>query len=96
MTYKTTIFAAAFAVAALQFGGTAANASPMAGFAKSVTVDGAEVQQIHWRSYRHCHWRYGRRYCHGGYRPGVRLYYGPSYHRNHRYHRYHRHHRRHH
>jgi hypothetical protein len=28
------------------------------------------LQPVHWRRYRHCHGsRYGRRWCHGGYRP---------------------------
>lgn len=90
MMLKSSMIAAVFAVAALQFGGTAANAGPVvAGFAKSTVVDRAELQQVHYRPYRHCHWRWGRRYCHGGYRPGVGLYFGPGY--RHRYH--HRHHR---
>lgn len=45
------------------------------------------VVQVHWRGYRHCHWRHGWRRCHGGYYgyygPGVYLHFG----HRHRFHR---------
>lgn len=41
------------------------------------------VQKVEWRPYRHCHRRYGRRWCHGGRRydrwgggPGINIYIG--------------------
>jgi hypothetical protein len=36
----------------------------------------ANVQLVDARSYRHCHWRDGRRWCHGGYAYRARPYYG--------------------
>lgn len=60
---------------------------------RAATVTGDMVQKVHWRRYRHCHRRYGRRRCHGGRRyyrygvlPGVGIYIGRRHH--------HRHHRR--
>jgi hypothetical protein len=96
MTLKSTMIAAAFALGALQFSGASAHAAPMpaAGLAKSIAVDQTGLQQVHWRPYRHCHWRWGRRYCHGGYRPRVGLYFGPGYYYGYRHHHRHfRHHR---
>ena len=40
------------------------------------------VETVNWRPYRHCHWRRGDRWCHGGrsyYRdrgPSINLYFG--------------------
>jgi len=85
MKHGKTMIAAIVGAAALHIGGAGAMAAPMAGFGTSVVVDGAALEQVHWRPYRHCHWRWGRRYCHGAYhRPGVRLFYGPRHHRHHR------------
>ena len=99
MTYKATIVAAVLAAAAASFA-PAANAGPLGAFQKNSNVERSDLQQVHWRGYRHCHRRYGRRYCHGGYRgyrhygygPGItlRFGFGPRWHR----HRHH-HHRRH-
>jgi hypothetical protein len=65
---------------------------------KIVVPDNAGVEQVHWRRYRHCHRRWGRRRCHGGrhyrgYRywggPGIHLYIGKGHrHRGHRGRRY--------
>lgn len=57
-----------------------------------------EVQKIHWRRHRHCHWRHGERRCHGRYaryrpyhygRPGIYLRFGTDrhYYRDRRYRR---------
>jgi hypothetical protein len=58
------------------------HSSPL-GAAKSLKIDTpAASQPVHWRGYRHCHWRMGDRWCHGRryYRsgPGINLYIGPS------------------
>lgn len=39
------------------------------------------VEPVHYRPYRHCHWRYGYRRCHGGYYGGYgyRPYYSYGY-----------------
>lgn len=98
MRNKATLFAAALAVASLYFGGTAANAAPVGGLKPAVNVERSALQQVDWRPYRHCHRRYGRRWCHGGrrygyygYNPGFSIYVGPR-HRHHHFRR-HRHHR---
>ena len=70
-----------------------ASAAPagMAGLNSAVATQPA-AEKVHWRPYRHCHWRRGFRRCHGGvayyggYGPGVQLYIGPSR-RGHRQHR---------
>lgn len=40
--------------------------------------ESAYVQLVHFRNWRHCHWRHGNRWCHGrhyeSYGPGVNLY----------------------
>lgn len=72
----------AFAMAGLM--AVPASAAPigLAAFdAEGLTKTTAE--KVHWRPYRHCHWRRGERWCHGGrgYRnrgPGINLYIGPS------------------
>jgi hypothetical protein len=78
-------FARTAAVAALCVGGalaTPATAAP-AGLThtKGYTTN-ARVERVDWRPYRHCHRRYGRRWCHGGRRynrwggPGINIYIG--------------------
>ena len=72
----------AFAVAGLM--AAPASAAPIG----SAAFDGAGLtktaaEKVNWRPYRHCHWRRGDRWCHGGrgYRsrgPGINLYIGPS------------------
>lgn len=101
--YKATILAAALAAASLSFGGSA-GASPVGAIGKAVSTDHVNLQQVDWRPYRHCHWRHGRRWCHGGrrhsgyYGPGVSLYFGRGWGHRHHHHRHHGHHhfRRHH
>lgn len=101
---KATFLAATLAAASLSLGGTA-NAAPVGAIGKAISTDqSTSLQQVHYRRYRHCHRnRYGRRWCHGGYRrhgyygygygPGVSLYIGPRYghHHRHRHGRRHRH-----
>lgn len=82
MTYKATFFAAVVAAAALGLGATA-NAAPLSPVQKAMDAQTQNLQKVDWRGYRHCHWRHGRRWCHGGYRrgwgPGVSLYFGPRW-----------------
>lgn len=100
MTYKATLCAVVLAAASLQFGGAAANAAPVGAIQQAIKGDRAELQQVDWRPYRHCHRRHGRKWCHGGqrygyygYNPGVSVFIGrPRHHHHHRHH--HRHHRR--
>lgn len=89
------------AIAAMCTGGvmaaSPASAAPIgaAGLLKTATGTEQGATKVHYRRYRHCHRRWGRRRCHGrrhyrrGYGidlPGVSLYFGKK----------HRHHRRHH
>lgn len=80
---KMIVLAAALG-SALLFGGTA-QAAPIGNVTGAAESAGSPVSQIDYRGYRHCHWRYGRRWCHGGhgYRgyggPGINLYIGPRY-----------------
>jgi len=88
-------------VAALGFAGlmaSPASAAPSGlGTLKGATAFDSSATKVHWRRYRHCHRRYGRRRCHGGRRgdyydygwPSFGIYFGTG-------HRHHRHHRRHH
>ncbi|MGE0025331.1 MAG: hypothetical protein AB7S70_17050 [Hyphomicrobium sp.] len=86
MTMKATFVAAALAAAALSFGGTA-NAAPIGAPAKAVsTADQSNLQQVHYRRYKHRHYRHYRKYrghrygYYRGYRrPGVSIYIGPRY-----------------
>jgi hypothetical protein len=58
--------------------GTPASAAPIGNVATlpDRTVTGANplLDKVHWRRYRHCHWRHGWRRCHGGYRRHYRHY----------------------
>jgi len=81
---------------------TSATAAPLA-TAPRLDASSATVTNVHWRKWRHCHWRFGERYCHGGRRwhrgwdgPGIYLNFGKRHHghhrdRSHRMHRKHRH-----
>jgi hypothetical protein len=75
MTYKATFVAVALAAASLGFGGSA-GAAPLGN--TTVNTEHTQLQKVHYRNYRHCHWRNGRRWCHGGYRRGYRGNYGPG------------------
>src|SRR5262245_58454685 len=82
-----------------------AGAVPISGgVLKDVAAADRQIDAVHYRDWRHCHWRRGYRYCHGGddYDYGYDDYYGyPSYsvfrfgHRHHRHHGHHGHHRHH-
>lgn len=62
----------AIAIAALGFFAMPdrAEAAPVvdaAALAPLAQLGGGDLEQVHWRRYRHCHRnRWGRRYCHGG------------------------------
>jgi hypothetical protein len=90
----------ALAIATMCAGGlmaaAPASAAPLgaAGLLETATSTERGVSKVHYRRYRHCHRRYGRRRCHGrrhyrrGYGidlPGVSLYFGER--RRHRHHR---------
>lgn len=68
---------------------TGATAAPIS-TAPRLDVPGGAMN-VHWRGWRHCHWRYGERYCHGGRRwnrgwdgPGIYLNFGKRHHGHHR------------
>ncbi|WP_139247811.1 hypothetical protein [Hyphomicrobium sp. CS1GBMeth3] len=92
---RATFIAVALAAASLSFGG-AANAAPVGPIGKALATEQINLEQVHYRPYRHCHRRYGRRFCHGGYRrygygPGIGIYIGPRYGHFHRHRHHHRH-----
>ena len=89
MTKLSALLSAAGLAALVSLSGaTAASAAGPIGTAiPSATVGSAtgDVQTIDYRGHRHCHWRNGRRWCHGesnyrrdryGYRPGITLRFG--------------------
>ncbi len=97
MALKSTLVAAAFAaVTSLSFAGSA-NALPAV--PNGVNVDqSSQLEQVHYRGYRHCHWRHGHRHCHGGrayrsygYTPGVSIYIGKGKRHGYGHRRHHRH-----
>lgn len=68
-------------------GATGASAAPIGGMQKAIGGSASgDVQTVDYRGHRHCHWRDGRRWCHGannyrrydryGYRPGIYLRFG--------------------
>lgn len=87
---KATILAATLAAASLSLGG-AASAAPVGPLAKAVSTDQANLQQVHYRKYKHRHYRKHRHNRYGYYRgyrrPGVSIYIGPRYGYYNRYHR---------
>ena len=73
---------AALAAAAAVFGlAASANAAPVSSAALQggASTTSALTEHVHYRGYRHCHWRGGIRRCHGGYgnrysgSPGIYL-----------------------
>lgn len=62
---------------------TSANAAPLSGAgAANEATTAAGTQLVNFRGYRHCHWRSGRRWCHGGLNrrgSGISIYIGPRY-----------------
>jgi hypothetical protein len=94
---KTLIAVAASLVTMVCVVTSSASAAPL-GNVEELRADGATtsaLQPVHWRRYRHCHWRHGYRRCHGGYgrrygygyAPGLYLNFG----RGHRHHHHHHH-----
>lgn len=91
--------AAALSVAPLM--ASPASATPTAlGSVKAARAGGASATTpVHWRRYRHCHWRHGRRVCHGRRHhrryyydgwyglPGVGIYFGGRRHHHRHHHR---------
>lgn len=82
---------AAFLIPALMaLGMTSAIAGPLPTSATKPHVNGIS-QEVHYRDFRHCHWRHGHRWCHGGYRyyndygysPGIVLRFGHFGHHHH-------------
>jgi hypothetical protein len=85
-------------VAAMGFAGlmaSPASAAPSGmDMLKGATTIDPSASKVHWRGYRHCHRRYGRRRCHGGPRyydnyygwPGISLYFGSRRGHHHRRH----------
>jgi len=63
---KIAIVAAAGLTAAVMCTGGAAQATPAALIQVKPKLDSSGLAQVHWRGYRHCHWRHGDRWCHGG------------------------------
>jgi hypothetical protein len=62
---------------------SAANAAPIAK-TPQLSSESSTLDLVHYRGYRHCHWRSGHRWCHGG-GPSVILRFGDK-HRHHRHH----------
>jgi hypothetical protein len=59
---------AAFAILATIFiFPSTANAAPASQNLAAAMGEVGSLQLVHARSYRHCHWSHGRRWCHGGY-----------------------------
>lgn len=52
-----------------------AGAAPISGevFKQGATTVDRQIDVVHYRARRHCHWRHGHRHCHG-YRPAYRDY----------------------
>jgi hypothetical protein len=97
------IVAVAASIAGLLLvGSVSASSAPLANAdtLRQAGLAPTNIEQVHWRGYRHCHWRYGYRRCHGGhyYRPYPYWGWGPGIHfrfgGGHRHHFHHRHHRR--
>ena len=71
-----------FGTIALGFATGAAQALPAPKALESGVSSGAALEQVDWRSYRHCHYDYyGYRRCHGGNYYNRPYYYGDSYYR---------------
>jgi len=102
---KRMLVAVAALVGALGLGSLPARSMPVAANLGALGLahqGGSSLQRVHWRGFRHCHWRHGWRRCHGGYHhygyypyrywgwgPGIYFRFGGHHHHHH-----HRHHRR--
>jgi hypothetical protein len=85
-TMRTQIIPAAVGLAiAIAMGTATAYSAPIAntGLLKGGSASG--VEQVHYRTYRHCHWRNGKRWCHGG-QPAIILNFGTFGNKHHRRH----------
>jgi hypothetical protein len=95
---KTVLSGAAALASVFCLASSPANAAPLSnvgGLKDAGTT--TSLQQVHYRPYRHCHWRHGYRRCHGGYGYRYGYGYGPGVYLNfggRRHHHHHRHHRR--
>jgi hypothetical protein len=81
-----------------------AGAAPISGGALKQDVPAADrqIDAVHYRGWRHCHWRRGYRHCHGGYAYydyddypyyyGYPGFYGYGFRFGHRHHHHHGHH----
>ncbi len=71
-----------------------ASAAPMGPSAAAILAPAATAAEpVDYRPYRHCHWKKGRKWCHGphyrsSYGPGVSIYIGkkPRYYKHRKYH----------
>ena len=107
MTIRSQLFSFGAAALLAMMITVPASAAPISGgMLKDVTAADRQIDAVHYRDWRHCHWRGGYRYCHGGYDYDYGYdypyYYGyPGYsvfrfgHRHHRHHGHHGHHGRH-
>jgi hypothetical protein len=89
-TLSTLLYAAGIAALVSFAGATSASAISLGAMQKTSAGAGAagQVETVDYRDgYRHCHWRGGRKWCHGGvsrydngyrygYRPGITLRFG--------------------
>ena len=81
---RTQIIPAALGfAAAIALGGATASSAPLgnAGLLKGPAA--SSVEQVDYRSYRHCHRRHGHKWCHGR-EAGIFLNFGNKHHRRHR------------
>jgi hypothetical protein len=67
---KSLIRTAAVAGLILGAAATGTSAAPLSS-APNIAGQSSGVETVHWRSWRHCHWRNGERFCHGGRRDGL-------------------------
>lgn len=87
---KSLIQTAAVAGLLLAAAATGASAAPLSS-APNIAGQSSGVETVHMRGWRHCHWRDGERFCHGGRRhglyrndaPGIYLNFGNRRHHGH-------------
>lgn len=87
--------AAALGFAGLALSGPAAAVTVGTGAMAAKSEAAGAVETVDLRTYRHCHWRDGVRYCHGPHvlvTPGLNLYFGPGIRLHHHHHHHHHHH----
>lgn len=59
------------ALGALSVLTSSADAAPLTAGRSAVAPTSSAVDSVHYRDWRHCHWRHGERWCHGGYDRGY-------------------------